>query len=39
MLRHREWHAAPIRFDVVAFDGIDGATPEIRWIKNAFDGS
>ena len=39
MLRHREWHAAPIRFDVVAFDGIDGAAPEIRWIRNAFDGS
>jgi putative endonuclease len=39
LLRHREWHAAPIRFDVVAFDGIDGPTPEIRWIRNAFDGS
>jgi putative endonuclease len=39
MLRHREWHAAPIRFDVVTFDGIDGPTPEIRWVRNAFDGS
>ena len=39
LLRHREWHAAPIRFDVVAFDGIDGPAPEIRWIRNAFDGS
>jgi putative endonuclease len=39
LLRHREWHAAPIRFDVVAFDGIDRPTPEIRWIRNAFDGS
>jgi len=39
LLRHREWHAAPIRFDVVAFDGIDMPTPEIRWIRNAFDGS
>jgi putative endonuclease len=39
LLRHREWHAAPIRFDVVAFDGIDGPTPEIRSIRNAFDGS
>jgi|GraSoiStandDraft_42_1057292.scaffolds.fasta_scaffold1697290_1 putative endonuclease len=39
MLRHREWHAAPIRFDVVAFDGIDSPTPEIHWIRNAFDGS
>jgi putative endonuclease len=39
LLRHREWHAAPIRFDVVAFDGIDGPAPEIQWIRNAFDGS
>jgi len=39
LLRHREWHAARIRFDVVAFDGIDGPTPEVRWIRNAFDGS
>src|SRR5512138_3230813 len=34
LLRHREWHAAPIRFDVVAFDGIDGPAPEVRWIRN-----
>lgn len=39
LLRHREWHAAPIRFDVVAFDDIDAPEPTIRWIRNAFDGS
>jgi putative endonuclease len=39
LLRHREWDGAPIRFDVVAFDGIDEVEPQVRWIKNAFDGS
>ena len=39
LLRHREWHAAPIRFDVVAFDDIDGPAPKIQWIRNAFDAS
>jgi len=39
LMRHSEWHAAPIRFDVVAFDAIDEAQPQVRWIKDAFDGS
>ena len=39
LLRHREWSGAPIRFDVVAFDAIDAAEPQVRWIRNAFDGS
>ncbi len=39
LLRHREWQSAPVRFDVVAFDAIDTEAPELRWIKNAFDGS
>ena len=39
LLRHRELHGAPIRFDVVAFDGIDGSNPKLHWIRNAFDGS
>ncbi len=39
LMRHREWQAARIRFDVVAFDAIDTAQPKVRWIKNAFDGS
>jgi putative endonuclease len=39
LLRHREWGAAPIRFDVVAFDSIDEAEPVLTWIKNAFEAS
>jgi putative endonuclease len=39
LMRRREWHAAPIRFDVVAFDSIDLREPEVRWIQNAFDAS
>lgn len=39
LMRHSEWHAAPIRFDVVAFDAIDTAEPQVQWIKNAFDAS
>ena len=37
LMRRMEWQAAPIRFDVVAFDDIDTPEPHIRWIKNAFD--
>jgi len=39
LLRHAAWQTAPIRFDVVAFDGIDDAEPRIQWIRNAFDAS
>jgi putative endonuclease len=39
LMRHAEWQAAVIRFDVVAFDGIDTDEAEVRWIKNAFDAS
>ncbi len=39
LLRHREWDGARIRFDVVAFDDIDRVEPQLRWIRNAFDGS
>jgi putative endonuclease len=39
LMRHAQWQAAVIRFDVVAFDGIDSPHPDIRWIKNAFDAS
>jgi putative endonuclease len=34
-----EWQSLPIRFDVVAFDGIDTTTPQISWIRNAFDAA
>jgi putative endonuclease len=37
LMRHAAWQAAAIRFDVVAFDAIDTAEPQIQWIKNAFD--
>ena len=39
LMRHAEWHTAPLRFDVVAFDAIDTAEPQVQWIKNAFDAS
>ena len=39
LMRHAEWQAAMIRFDVVAFDAIDAPEPQIRWIRNAFDAS
>jgi putative endonuclease len=39
LMCHAEWQAAPIRFDVVAFDAIDAPDPQLRWIKNAFDAS
>jgi len=39
LMRHAEWQAAAIRFDVVAFDAIDAPEPHIQWIKNAFDAA
>lgn len=39
LMRNGAWQAAPIRFDVVAFDGIDTQEPRLNWIKNAFDAS
>ena len=37
LMRHPQWQAKPIRFDVVAFDRIETRDAEVRWIKNAFD--
>jgi putative endonuclease len=37
LMRRPEWQSLPIRFDVVAFDRIDTAAPQISWIRNAFD--
>jgi putative endonuclease len=37
LMRHAEWHTAPIRFDVVAFDAIDTPSPRVQWVRNAFD--
>jgi putative endonuclease len=39
LMRRREWHNAPIRFDVVAFDSIDTAEARVSWFRNAFDAS
>jgi putative endonuclease len=37
LMRYPRFAAAPIRFDVVAFDAIDTADAELRWVKAAFD--
>lgn len=37
LMRHSQWDAQAIRFDVVAFDAIDAPEPQIQWIRNAFD--
>ena len=39
LMRHPHWNDAPIRFDVVAIDDIDGREPVIQWIRNAFDAA
>lgn len=39
LMRNHAWQTAAIRFDVVAFDGIDTPEPRLNWIKNAFDAS
>ena len=39
LMRHDEWHPRPIRFDVIAFEGIDSDHPRIRWIRNAFEAA
>jgi putative endonuclease len=37
LMRNPGSQSRPIRFDVVAFDGIDTADPRVTWIRNAFD--
>jgi putative endonuclease len=39
LMRHPEWHDRPLRFDVVAIEGIESEAPRIEWIRNAFYGS
>jgi len=36
LMRNPGWFSRPIRFDVIAFDNIDAATPSVTWLKNAF---
>jgi len=33
------WRERPVRFDVVAIDGIDADEPEFNWIRAAFDAA
>jgi len=39
LMRHPNWFARPIRFDVIAIDGIDQPVPRITWVRNAFDAT
>ncbi|MEP6884364.1 MAG: YraN family protein [Gammaproteobacteria bacterium] len=34
--RNLQWHALPVRFDVVGVEGLPDAAPRIHWIKDAF---
>lgn len=36
LMRHPRYFERPLRFDVVAVDGIDTARPEIDWVRDAF---
>ncbi len=38
LMTHPRWANQPLRFDVVAIDGIDRA-PRIHWIRAAFDAT
>jgi Holliday junction resolvase-like predicted endonuclease len=38
-MKHPAWHARPIRFDVIAIDGIESDNPAIQWVRNAFDAA
>lgn len=37
LMRNPAWYARPLRFDVIAFDGIDGHGPTLRWERNVID--
>lgn len=39
LMRNPAWHARPIRFDVIAIDGIETSQPKIQWVRNAFDAT
>jgi putative endonuclease len=36
LMRNPVWHSRPIRFDVIAIDGIASADPSVTWVQNAF---
>lgn len=37
LMRHPSWHEHPLRFDVVAFDGVDGDKATLSWERNVID--
>lgn len=37
LMRHAALGQRPLRFDVVAIDGIDGEAPRYEWIRSAFE--
>lgn len=37
LMKRPEWSELPLRFDVVAIDGIDSTRPRFAWIRDAFD--
>ena len=39
LMCHPRAQSRRIRFDVVAFDGIDTEDPQITWVRNAFDAA
>ena len=38
LMTHPQWSGYRLRFDVFCIDNIDGDSPSIQWIRNAFDG-
>lgn len=39
LMNHPDWYSRPVRFDVLAIDGIERSDPEYCWIRNAFDAA
>lgn len=39
LMCHPRAQSRRIRFDVVAFDGIDTEDPQVTWVRNAFDAA
>jgi putative endonuclease len=39
LMKNPSWHSRPIRFDVIAIDGIESDAPKIQWLRNAFDAT
>lgn len=37
LMRNPGWYERPLRFDVVAFDGVDGDAATLRWERNVID--